>query len=87
MSAESGKPSAYFRKSWRAIITALTLGVDLGLVVRFPDWFARERLGRFRPFLVYFQPLVIGYALGRVHQLAYQREYHSDAREPKGGAR
>ena len=37
------------------------------------------------PYLFYFQPLVIGYALGRIHQLADQREHHSDPREPKGG--
>lgn len=79
MSTESGKPSAYFRQSQRAIGIAILLGVVLGAV----GLLAGERLGRVRPFLTYFQPLVIGYALGRVHQLADQRQYHSDPREPK----
>src|SRR6266568_2637509 len=81
MSNATSKASAYFRKSLWAIEIALLVGLVLGAVW----WFAGGRLGRVRPYLFYFQPLVIGYALGRIHQLADQREHHSDPREPKGG--
>ena len=80
MSAATGKASAYFRKSWRAIGIALTLGVVLGAV----GWFAGERLGQVRPYLLFFGPFALGYAFGRTHQLADQREQHSDPRAPKG---
>jgi len=81
MSNATSKASAYFRKSLWAIEIALLVGLVLGAVW----WFAGGRVGRVRPYLFYFQPLVIGYALGRIHQLADQREHHSDPREPKGG--
>ena len=83
MSAPTSEPSPYFRKPWRVIVIALTLGVVLGPV----GWFAWERLGQVRPYLLFFQPFVLGYAFGRIHQLADQREQHSDPRGPKGGAR
>ena len=79
MSAAASKPSAYFRNSWRAIVIAITLGVVLGAV----GWFARERLGQVRPYLLFFGPFVLGYAVGRIHQLADQRDQHSDPRGPK----
>ncbi len=83
MSAATSKPSAYFLKSWRAIVIALTLGVVLGAV----GLFAGERLWQVRLYLLFFQPFVLGYAVGRIHQLADQREQHSDPRGPKGGVR
>jgi hypothetical protein len=80
MSAVTSKPSAQFRNSWRAIIIALTLGVVLDAV----GWFAGERLGLVRPYLLFFGPFVLGYAVGRIHPLADQRDQHSDPRGPKG---
>jgi hypothetical protein len=80
MSEATRLPSAYFRKSWRAIGMAITLGVVLGAV----GWLAGEQLGQVRPYLLFFQPFVLGYAFGRIHQRADQREQHSHPREPKG---
>jgi len=79
MSVPTSRPSAYFRKSGRAIVVALTLGGILGAVGLFMEWFVGG-MGRVRPYLVFFQPFVLGYAFGRIHQLADQREYHSDPR-------
>ena len=45
---------------------------------------AGERLGQVRPYLLFFGPFVLGYAFGRIHQLADQYQQHSDPREPKG---
>ena len=68
----NSKPSVYFRKSWRAIGVAIALSLVLGAVVRF----AGEGLGQVRPYLVFFQPFVLGYAFGRIHQLADPRQQH-----------
>jgi hypothetical protein len=77
----SGIP--YFRRSWRAIIVVVVLGLGLTAVATF----AGEPLGRYRFILLYFQPFLLGYVCGRIHQLADQRQYHSDPRAPKEGGR
>jgi hypothetical protein len=80
MSAATGKPSAYFWKSWRAIVIAITLGVVLGAV----GLYMGDRLGPVKRYLLFFQPFVLGYAVRRVHQLADQRQHYRDPRGPKG---
>jgi len=80
MSTPANGPSTYFRKSWQAVTIAIALGVILGAV----GLYLGERLGPVKRYVLFFQPLVIGYALGRVHQLADQRRLHSDPRGPKG---
>ena len=79
MSTPASGPSTYFRKSWEAIAIAVALGVILGAV----GLYFGERLGQVRRYLLFFQPFVLGYAVGRIHQLADQRQQHSDPRGPK----
>jgi hypothetical protein len=79
----NGLGTTYFRRSWRAIIVAIALSLALGAIT----WFAWQQLGRLRPYVIFFEIFVLGYACGRIHQLEDQRQYHSDPRGPKGTGR
>ena len=80
MSTVPREPSTYFRKSWRAITIAILLGIILGAV----GLYLGEWLGPAKRYVLFFQPLVIGYAMGRIHELADQRQWHSDPRGAQG---
>ena len=56
--------SASFRRALRAAIIAMLLGVVLGAA----HWLWMEQLRPVRHYILFFQPFVLGYAVGRLHQ-------------------